>query len=329
MPHPARNQRGFLARRVPAAVALSLALAASPAGANVFGTDDRRPLLPEDDYGAIGQIACENSTRLPVGTVIDHPSLSPDRDFELVISVAHAFLGPRNRMHTRCEFRPGGDAEAARPVLRVSLGTLAPGRAWHHDWAVAMIARDPDAALAALPLRTITQADIVPLKRSGARYVLVGKNGERPRMLISENCGPVPKLHWHHGYFTDAEFNHDCDMIAGWSGGPLVLVRGERRHVVAVNATELNSFVHKEGDPWNARTFPNTAIRIDGDFKETIDRMAAERTSGVALEVAGELTYGVLPEACTGADPDVPLQTGAVELSAEIALMPAAHTASC
>ncbi len=314
-------------RAVFAMVPVLCALSAVAASANVFDTDDRRPLEHADGFSAVGQIACENSTRLPVGTIVDHPSLTRDRDFELVVTVAHTFRGRRNEMQTRCHFLPGGDKEAATPVLHVALGTLSPDKAWHHDWAIALVAGRLSDTYGALQLATIDADDLAPLVKAGARYALVGKNGERPQMLISEHCGPVPKKHWHHGYFLSGEFNHDCDMIAGWSGGPLVLIHNGERRIIGINATELNGIVHKIGDPWHPRMFANTAIRFDGEFKTTLERLAATPTSARDLApVADEaVVFSVLPESCAGT---ADTTSTILDLTVEIALVPEAQATS-
>lgn len=302
-----------------------------PAHANVFGHDDRRPLRAADGFDAVGHIACDGSTRLPVGTLVDHPALPDTRGHDLVVTVAHAFVGARNEVQERCEFRPGGDAAAAAPILRIALGTLDPGRAWHHDWAVAVVGARLSVAYGALPLRTITEEDLAPLSARGARYALVGKNGERPHMLVSDSCGPVPKLHWHHGYFNPAEFNHDCDMIAGWSGGPLVLIDEGVRAVVAVNATELNGIIHRHGDPFHPRMFANTAIRLDGDFLAAVERLAAMDAPAPWAEPDPDAParLAVMPQGCMG-EPQTLARavTGdVVALATELALVPAANVA--
>lgn len=301
-----------------------MALAAQ-AHANVFDEDDRRPLRAEDNFHSVGQISCEGSSRLPVGTLISHPALSDDRDFELVVTVAHAFRGRNNAMQTRCSFLPGGDPVSAKPVMHAALGTLDPDKAWHHDWAVAVIAGRLSTTYGSLALETISPEQLEPLASEGAHYALIGKNGERPRMLISRNCGPVPKLHWHHGFFSPGEFNHNCDMIAGWSGGPLVLIRGEQRHVIAINATELNGVIHKVGDPWQPRMFANTAIRYDGQFRDAVERMAlmnwqtvTQTNPTVEPSLDDAMAYSVVPGSCP--------QDGSIvnlaDLAVEIALVP-------
>lgn len=314
-----------------AAVALAIGTLAAltllppPSFANVFDTDDRRPLTAEDGFSAVGQFACANSTRLPVGTIVSHPSLVPDRDFELVATVAHTFSGRHNQMQTNCAFLPGGNEADATPVVHVALGTLNPGRAWHHDWAIAVVKGRISDAYGSLPLATITRDDLEPLEQQGARYALVGKNGERPQMLISENCAPVPKLHWHHGYFSDGEFNHNCDMIPGWSGGPLVLIHEGRRQIVGINATELNGIVHKVGDAYHPRMFANTAIRFDGEFKATLDRLAASPPPVISTPDVETMAFSVLPGSCTG---NADTTSDILALAVEIALVPTAQATS-
>lgn len=318
-------------------VLFSCALVASltlirPSAANVFDTDDRRELLPRDGFAAVGQITCDGSTRRPVGTLVLHPALPDGRDYDLVVTVAHTFRGRRNAMERRCSFLPGGADTQPHQVIHIALGTLEPGKAWHHDWAVAVIRGTPSRGVGALPLHTISADDLGPLKDTGARYALIGKNGERPRMLISENCGPVPKRHWHHGYFATGEFNHDCDMIPGWSGGPLVLIHKGRRQVVAINTTELNGIVHKVGDPWHPRMFPNTAIRYHGAFRDAVARLAegSWQRPEIAAGETGAMAFSVLPDTCLADTLETGEASALRSLTADITLVPAAEArAAC
>lgn len=306
---------------------LACAAFTTAAHANVFDRDDRRPLTTEDGFDAVGQITCANSTRLPIGTIISHDALPEDRDYELIVTVAHTFRGRGGVMETRCDFLPGGNAKAATPLLHVALGTLAPGRAFHHDWAVAIVSGRLSDTHGALPLATMTEDDLTSLDEAGARYSLIGKNGERPRMLISENCAPVPKLHWHHGFFSQGELNHNCDMIPGWSGGPLVMTLNGKRQIVGINATELNGIIHKVGDAYHPRMFANTAIRYAGDFKATVARMAATPfdTADLAPKSDEQVAFSVLPESCKG---EADMTTNILDLAVEIALVPAAEARS-
>jgi len=299
----------------------------SVTSANVFDADDRRPLLPEDGFSSVGQISCANSTRLPIGTIISHDALPEDRDYELVVTVAHTFRGRGGSMETRCDFLPGGDTDAATPLLHVALGTLSPGRAFHHDWAIAVVSGRLSDTHGARPLATLNHDDLTPFEEAGARYALVGKNGERPQMLISENCAPVPKLHWHHGYFSEGELNHNCDMIPGWSGGPLVMALKGERHIVGINATELNGIIHKVGDPYHPRMFANTAIRYDGEFKATLERLATTPFNAGDLSPAADeqVAFSVLPESCIG---EADTTSSILALAVEIALVPAAEATS-
>ncbi|MDO9126313.1 MAG: hypothetical protein Q7U42_05545, partial [Parvibaculum sp.] len=68
-------------------------------------------------------------------------------------------------------------------------------------------------------------------------------------------------------------FNHDCDMMPGWSGGPLILREGGASYLVAVNSTEVNAITHISGRPYNGRMNPNTAVRLDGRFLATVENL--------------------------------------------------------
>src|SRR3546814_20183569 len=87
------------------------------------------------------------------------------------------------------------------------------------------------------------------LRASGAKFLLAGHNGEIGPLMVSNHCGPMPKKDADINRFDDRAFNHDCDMMPGWSGGPLMVELNGQPFVIAVNATERSEErrVGKEG----------------------------------------------------------------------------------
>ena len=83
--------------------------------------------------------------------------------------------------------------------------------------------------------------------------------------------------------FDARVFNHDCDMMPGWSGGPLVLRENGAGYLVAVNSTQLNAITHISGWPYNGRMNPNTAVRVDGPFRDVIGQVLKAGAPGTSV----------------------------------------------
>lgn len=250
-------------------LALALPVVISPvaAWANIFGTDDRRLITEADGLSAVGLIVCEGTTRRPTATLL---SADNSRPHNLIISVAHSFLGLGNVPLGPCAFWPGGEATDATPITFAMLGTATPVGDWNQDWAVALLAHPLPATYQPLhpEVLSVTAADAA--RARGMSFMLAGHNGETGPMMWSGRCGPVPKRNADINRFDNRAFNHDCDMMPGWSGGPLMLQREGQRYVIAVNATELNALVTVAGEAYNGAYNANTAVRIDGPFLEAI-----------------------------------------------------------
>lgn len=243
----------------------------SSASANIFGTDDRRLITDADGLSAVGLIVCEGTTRRPTATLIAPSTRGPHR---LIISVAHSFLGLGNVPLAPCAFWPGGRESDAVAITSVFLGTPHPTGDWNEDWSVALLAATPPAAYQPLRTLVMTVAEANAARARGAPFLLAGHNGETGPMMWSGLCGPVTKINADINRFDNRAFNHDCDMMPGWSGGPLMLQREGQRYVIAVNATELNALVTRNGETYDGSYNANTAVRIDGRFLDAITLMA-------------------------------------------------------
>ncbi|MDP1628899.1 serine protease [Parvibaculum sp.] len=244
-----------------------------PAHANIFGHDDRRDILPGDGLSGVGTIVCEGTTRRPTASLVTLPGGSPSPYYDVIATVAHAFIGSNGQLLRQCEFWPQADAALAAKIVFLETGTLSPYGNWHNDWAVAILERRLPENFSRLLPRVVDEAEAYELRTRKARFLLAGHNGERGPLQVSENCGPVPKLGSHLNRFDPRVFNHDCDMMPGWSGGPLILREGGASYLVAVNSTEVNAITHISGRPYNGRMNPNTAVRLDGRFLATVENL--------------------------------------------------------
>lgn len=255
-----------------AAASLSLALMPVPfAHANIFGPDDRRLLTAAGNLSAVGLIVCANTTRRPVATLVaPHGKIRRS----LVVTVAHAFLSRNDRPLGACDFWPGGQAADAVPIAYTLLGTTTPDTAWNEDWAVAVLARELPPKYRPLEPLVMLPDEADALRASGAKFLLAGHNGEIGPLMVSNHCGPMPKKDADINRFDDRAFNHDCDMMPGWSGGPLMVELNGQPFVIAVNATELNALVTRAGEAYSGTYNANTAVRIDGAFLAAITRLS-------------------------------------------------------
>jgi protease YdgD len=263
------------------AAAAALLLPATPSFANVFEIDDRRLITPDDQMGFVGVIACADTKRIPTASLITTPDANPARRHEVITTVAHAFYTKDGDRWQDCSFLPEGDATRALPITYVMTGTSTPGKGWNDDWAVAIVQGRVPIDMP-MPL-SVDLAAIEDHRAAGGLIQLAGHNGERLPMLMSENCGPRHKRSGSHNFGDARVFNHDCDMISGWSGGPLLLRTPTDVFTIAVNSTRFNPVVHQTGFPFDDRFNPNTAIRVDNDFLAVIKRLTVE---GAPIQLA-------------------------------------------
>ncbi len=245
-----------------------------PAPANVFGEDDRRLLTETDGLSAVGLVVCEGTTRRPTAVLVRPGGADPGRHFDIVVTVAHAFLGHDDEPLAQCAFWPGGEETDAAPIVFVAYGTLRPPADWGADWAVAVLDRRLAPRYRPLETRVMSQEEALEMRTAGKTFLLAGHNGEIGPLMISDRCGPMRKGSGDANLFDGRVFNHDCDMMPGWSGGPMIAEIDGRPYVVAVNATELNAVATQFGAPYDGRFTANTAVRIDGAFWETIHRLS-------------------------------------------------------
>lgn len=276
----ATNGKGWLAA---CALALGLSMLAGTADANIYGDDDRRDIRPEDGLSGVGTIVCEGTTRRPTGALIASALLPAERDYDIVVSVAHVFIGPRGTRLTRCKFLPQAAPGISARIIFTENGSHTPyrDRDWHNDWTVAVLDRRLPDELERLEPRVVDEVDAVTLREDGVRFKLAGHNGERGPIQMSEHCGPVRKASSHLNRFDPRVLNHDCDMMPGWSGGPLILHEGGADYLIAVNSQASNAITHVTGRPYSGGLNPNVAIRVDGQFKRAIDRLLRSGASGV------------------------------------------------
>jgi hypothetical protein len=292
--------RGVLAR-TSAITVLTLAALITldsnhPSHANVFEIDDRRLITPDDQLGFVGVIACANTLRIPTASLITTPDADPGRRFEVLTTVAHAFFTKDGDRWQDCSFLLQGDPIRALPITYIVTGTANPGKGWNDDWAVAIVEGRVSTDIDLPSPLSIDLAGIAEHIKAGASILLAGHNGESVPMLMSENCGPRHKRSGSHNFGDSRVFNHDCDMMSGWSGGPLLLRSPTETYTIGVNSTRFNPVVHQTGFPFDDRFNPNTAIRVDTEFHTAIKRLAI---SGAPVRLADSTIFCAVSESAT------------------------------
>lgn len=272
-------KRGKAKRKLPMLRAAALAgclltVVPAPAPANIFDDDDRRLLTKADGLSAVGLLVCDGTTRRPTAVLVRPEGADAGRRFDIVATVAHAFLGGRDTRLSQCAFWPGGEEADAADIVFVAFGTLRPSADWGADWAVAVLDRRLAPRYKPLAPRALSIEEADRLRAAGRTFRLAGHNGETGPLMVSGGCGPVRKASGDANLFDARVFNHDCDMMPGWSGGPLIASLDGKPYIVAVNATELNAVAAQPGARYDGRLTANTAVRIDGAFLDAILRLS-------------------------------------------------------
>jgi V8-like Glu-specific endopeptidase len=205
-----------------ALVALVLVVTASTprVQANIFGRDDRRPVLSREfPYRCVGLIVNETSESVSTGTGC---LIGPN----LVLTNAHVVLDdstgkPSRSLRIRFNQIDGVASYSVR-INRVWLGTESLDDEPLKDWAVVRLDSNVGDLLGWLP--------ISPKLTENA--VLVGYSGEyRDQKTAAVSPGVLRPI-------DDVEVRHSADASRGSSGGPLIGVVDGRPAIVALNFAE-------------------------------------------------------------------------------------------
>tara|TARA_R110002110_G_scaffold14704_3_gene67735 strand:- start:4408 stop:5304 length:897 start_codon:yes stop_codon:yes gene_type:complete len=265
---------------------LTVTLASRPdaADANIFSHDDRRDIVATDELSGVGTIVCAGTTRRPTASLVGLPGRHRPPPYDVIATVSHAFIGANEQRLTSCEFWPQANAALAAKIIFLEAGTLSPDGDWNNDWAVAVLDRRLPENLIRLVPRVLDDKEAGGKRAKDAHFMMAGHNGERGPLQVSEGCGPVGKSYSDLNGFDGRVFNHDCDMMPGWSGGPLILREGGINYLVAVNSTEVNAITHISGRPYDGRMNPNTAVRVDGRFEKAMTEILRHGAPGTPVK---------------------------------------------
>lgn len=206
---------------------------------NIFGKDERIPMNSSKyPWSAIGRIEVpidDKSMKICTGTLIGK---------NVVVTNAHCVLDEKTKQVTtnKIRFRPNlinGQAPAAGFATKVVLGTIDPQRDRGNDWAFLILDRPLGETYSWMKFVVGDFADLDSLKDE---IILAGYSSDFPKEKPSETAG-VHKGCSIRGFGSQlGTVSHDCDMMAGASGGPMFVVSQDGSKVsaiiVALNAAE-------------------------------------------------------------------------------------------
>jgi protease YdgD len=224
-------------------------------GRNVFGKDDRIPMNSSKyPWSAIGRVEALNSKQVDwtcTGTLIGK---------NLVVTNAHCVVDEKTKQITtnKIRFRPNlinGEAPAEAFATQVVTGTTDPQRDRGNDWAFLILDRPLGETYGWLGFAI---ADLTDLDSVKDEIILAGYSSDFPKEKPSETAG-VHKSCSIRGFGRQlGTISHDCDMMAGASGGPMFVVIQDGSKlsavIIALNAAERISPEGKKVSKFSTKT---------------------------------------------------------------------------
>lgn len=208
-------------------------------GRNIFGKDDRIPMnSAKYPWSAIGRIEVpidDKSINICTGTLIGK---------NVVVTNAHCVLDEKTKQVTtnKIRFRPNlidGQAPAAAFATKIVPGTTDPQRDRGNDWALLVLDQPLGETYGWLDFVVADLSDLDSIK---GEIILAGYSSDFPKDNPAETAG-VHKGCSIRGFVPQpGVVSHDCDMMAGASGGPMFVIFQEGNKlnavIIALNAAE-------------------------------------------------------------------------------------------
>jgi protease YdgD len=214
-------------------------------GRNIFGKDDRI-LMNSAKYpwSAIGRVEALN------GKTIDWTCTGTLIGKSLVVTNAHCVVDEKKQQITtnKIQFRPNlinGEAPAVAVATRVIPGTTQPNRDRGNDWAFLVLDRPLGETYGWLK---VAIADFSDLESAKEAINLAGYSSDFPTEKPSETAGVHQGCSIRGFASQPGVITHDCDMMAGASGGPMFAFAPDGSAIiVALNSAHRTSPDQRQG----------------------------------------------------------------------------------
>ena len=221
-------------------------------GRNVFGKDQRIPMNSSKyPWSAIGRIEIpidQKTLKICTGSLIG---------MHLVVTNAHCVLDEKTNQitTTKIRFRPNlidGEAPAEAFATKVILGTNDPQGDRGNDWAFLILDRPLGETYGWLKFSITDFADLDSIK---GEINLAGYSSDFPKENPANTAGVHQGCSIRGFGSLPSVITHDCDMMAGASGGPIFAIFPDGSAVIiALNAAERVSQEGKNPQKFSAAT---------------------------------------------------------------------------
>jgi hypothetical protein len=121
-----------------------------------------------------------------------------------------------------------------------------------------------------LDLSALAERDIQAYLKKGAEILYIGFNAERGEMMVSDNCAVVSKRRGDLYAGNEAALLHDCDILGGGSGGPLIIKYNEKYFVIGIQSVQFQRTADAYEQSLDPRRNPNVATALKGKAIESI-----------------------------------------------------------